>query len=322
MKAIQIMNYGPASDLELVEIDKPSINSDQILVKVSTAGVNPVDTYIRSGQNNYTAFFPHIPGSDGAGTIEQIGFNVTGFEVGQRVYFNRSVSGSSAEFTICDPENLFPLADALSFAEGACIGIPFTTAYQALLRAEAKAGDKVLIHGATGAVGTAAIQLASILGMEVVASAGTKEGAQMLQKLGFKEVVMHNQPGHLKPFQFANQGFNIIIEMLANYNLSQDLKSLSFRGRIAVVGNHGTVEINPRDLMLRDASIIGIALANTQPEDLKRTAKAMLPLFEKKVLNPVISKRYQFEELAQAHEDILHPGAMGNLILEITNKTL
>lgn len=318
MKAMQIMDYGPASDLTLVEAAKPVINADQVLVKVSAAGVNPVDTYIRSGQNNYTASFPHTPGSDGAGTVVEVGANVAEFEIGQRVYFNRNIGGSSAEFTICNPANLFPLANRLSFAEGACLGVPFTTAYRALFgRAQAKAGDKVLIHGATGAVGTAAVQLALVSGMDVVASAGTQEGAQMLQQLGVKTVIMHNQADHLASFQSLDQGFDIIIEMLANHNLDQDLKALAFGGCVAVVGNRGTVEINPRDLMARDASVIGVALANAKPEELKRMAKAMLPLFEKGVLKPVVRKSYPLTELAQAHEDVLQSGAMGNLIIQI-----
>ncbi|WP_133012604.1 NADPH:quinone reductase [Marinomonas flavescens] len=318
MKAMQIMAYGPASELALVEANKPVINADQILVKVSAAGVNPVDTYIRSGTNNYSATFPHTPGSDGAGTVAEVGANVTGFNAGQRVYFNRTIGGSAAEYTICSPDRLFPLADALSFEEGACLGVPFTTAHRALFgRAQAKAGDKVLIHGATGAVGTAAVQLALAAGMDVVASAGTQAGVALLNKLGVTSVILHNEADHLAPFQSLENGFNVIIEMLANHNLDQDLKALAFGGCVAVVGNRGTVEINPRDLMARDASVIGVALANVQPEELQRIAKAMFPLLQKGVLKPVVRKAYPLTELAQAHDDVLLSGALGNLVIQV-----
>ena len=318
MKAMQIMAYGPASELALVEANKPVINADQILVKVSAAGVNPVDTYIRSGTNNYSATFPHTPGSDGAGTVAEVGANVTGFNAGQRVYFNRTIGGSAAEYTICSPDRLFPLADALSFEEGACLGVPFTTAHRALFgRAQAKAGDKVLIHGATGAVGTAAVQLALAAGMDVVASAGTQAGVALLNQLGVTNVILHNEADHLAPFQSLENGFNVIIEMLANHNLDQDLKALAFGGCVAVVGNRGTVEINPRDLMARDASVIGVALANVQPEELQRIAKAMFPLLQKGVLKPVVRKAYPLTELAQAHDDVLLSGALGNLVIQV-----
>ncbi len=318
MKAMQMKDYGPASDLTLTDASKPSINEDQMLVQVGAAGVNPVDTYIRSGTNNYKTTFPHTPGSDGAGTIVELGKNVTEFEVGQRVYFSRNLGGSSAEFTVCATTHTYPLADALSFEEGACLGVPYTTAHRALFgRANAKAGDKVLVHGATGAVGIATVQLALAAGMDVVASAGTEAGADLLRQQGVTTVIMHNEADHLAPFQTLASGFDIVIEMLANHNLDQDLKALAFGGCVAVIGNRGTVEINPRDLMARDASVVGVALANVQPKELALIAKSLRPLFEKGVLKPVVRHSYALTELAQAHEDVLKSGALGNLVIRI-----
>ncbi|QUX97927.1 NADPH:quinone reductase [Marinomonas sp. CT5] len=318
MKAMQMTNYGPASDLSLVDAKKPSINEEQILVQVGAAGVNPVDTYIRSGTNNYSATFPHTPGSDGAGTIVELGANVTGFEVGQRVYFSRNLTGSSAEFAACAATHTYPLADALSFEEGACLGIPYTTAHRALFgRANGKAGDKVLVHGATGAVGIATVQLALAAGMDVVASAGTAAGADLLRQQGVKNVIMHNEADHLTPFQSLEAGFDIVIEMLANHNLDQDLKALAFGGCVAVVGNRGTVEINPRDLMARDAAVVGVALANVKPAELALIAKSLRPLLEKGVIKPVIRQSYPLTELAKAHDDVLKPGALGNLVIQV-----
>jgi NADPH2:quinone reductase len=289
-----------------------------MLVQVGAAGVNPVDTYIRSGTNNYKTTFPHTPGSDGAGTIVEVGKNVTEFEVGQRVYFSRNLGGSSAEFTVCAATHTYPLADALSFEEGACLGVPYTTAHRALFgRANAKAGDKVLVHGATGAVGIATVQLALAAGMDVVASAGTEAGADLLRQQGVTTVIMHNEADHLAPFQTLASGFDIVIEMLANHNLDQDLKALAFGGCVAVIGNRGTVEINPRDLMARDASVVGVALANVQPKELALIAKSLRPLFEKGVLKPVVRHSYALTELAQAHEDVLKSGALGNLVIRI-----
>jgi len=319
MKAMQIQEYGPASALALTEAPQPTPAADQVLVKVGAAGVNPVDTYIRSGTNNYTANFPHTPGSDGAGTITAIGSDVTEFAVGQRVYFSRNLSGSSAEYCVCATTHTYPLADALSFEEGACVGIPYTTAHRALFgRANAKTGDKVLVHGATGAVGIATVQLALAAGMDVVASAGTEDGAKLLREQGVETVIMHNEADHLAPFQSLPTGFDVIIEMLANHNLDQDLKALTFGGRVAVVGNRGTVEINPRDLMARDAAVFGVALANVKPAELALIAKALKPLFEKGVLKPVIRRTYELTELAQAHEDVLKSGALGNLVVRVS----
>jgi len=318
MKAMQLNAYGPASDLSLADAMKPSVSADQLLVQVGAAGVNPVDTYIRSGTNNYTASFPHTPGSDGAGTIVEIGSDVTGFTIGQRVYFSRNITGSSAEFTVCPATHVFPLSDSLSFEEGACVGIPYTTAHRALFgRAHAKAGDKVLVHGATGAVGIATVQLALAAGMTVVASAGTKAGAALLREQGVDDVIMHNESDHLAPYQSLENGFDVIIEMLANHNLDQDLKALGFGGCVAVVGNRGTIEINPRDLMARDTSVVGVALANIKLDELGLIAKSLRPLFDKGLLKPVVRKSYSLTELPQAHEDVLKSGALGNLVIAI-----
>lgn len=318
MKAIQIQHYGSASELALEETAIPSINSEQILVAVKAAGVNPVDTYIRSGTNNYTATFPHTPGLDGSGEVMEVGDNVKGFHVGQRVYFSRNLTGSAAEFAVCIPTHTFPLADALSFEEGACLGIPYTTAHRALLgRANAKTGETVLVHGATGAVGIAVIQLAKALGMNVVATAGTPAGHALLEQQGIHTVLDHTQPDHLAPYQSLEQGFDVIIEMLANHNLDQDLKALAFGGRVAVVGNRGTVEINPRDLMARDAAVMGVALANIKPAELDLIAKSLYPLLNGGLLKPVIRKVYPLDDVSQAHEDVLKPGAQGNLVIKI-----
>lgn len=326
MYAAQINDYGPATDLAIVEVDTPSISAEQILVNVKAAGVNPVDTYIRSGTNNYKANFPHTPGLDGAGVIVEVGTQVTEFAVGDRVYFNRNLTGSAAEFAVCLPANTFALPDQVSFIEGACLGVPYTTAYRALFdRAQAKAGQKVLVHGGTGAVGLAVVQLALAAGLDVVASTSTDAGAKLLKEQGVEHVIRHNETDHLTPFQPTNtpvsdQGFDIIIEMLANHNLDQDLKALAHGGCVAVIGNRGTVEINPRDLMARDASVVGVALANVKPADLKRIAKALYPLLQGKLLNPVVRKTFSLSELPQAHEDVLLSGALGNLVIDTSTR--
>jgi len=324
MYAAQVNDYGPASDLNVVEVDTPTIDDNQILVKIGAAGVNPVDTYIRSGTNNYSTTFPHTPGLDGAGTIVKLGANVTGFNINDRVYFNRNLTGSAAEFAICAPENTFPLADSLSFIEGACLGVPYTTAYRALFdRANAKAGQKVLIHGGTGAVGLAAVQLALAAGMDVVASTGTSAGEALLKAQGVQHVIKHNEADHLSPFQTTpplslENGFDIIIEMLANQNLDQDLKALNRGGCVAIIGNRATVEINPRDLMARDASVIGVALANIKPDELKRIAQALYPLLQGQLLKPIVRKTFTLAELPQAHEAVLESGALGNLVIDLS----
>lgn len=320
MKAVQIQNYGPASDLAVVEAPKPAITAGQLLVQIGAAGINPVDTYIRSGTNNYQANFPHTPGNDGAGTVVEVADDVTEFKVGDRIYFSRCLSGSSAEFASCLAEKAFPLPDNISFEQGACLGVPYTTAHRALFgRAHAQAGQKVLIHGGTGAVGIAAVQLALAAGLDVVASAGSEAGEELLKAQGAHHVINHKDADHLVPFQNLENGFDVIIEMLADQNLDQDLKALAHGGCVAVIGNRGTVEINPRDLMARDASVVGVALANVKTPALKQIGKSLYPLLNSGLLTPVVRKTYSLAELGQAHEDVLKAGALGNLVVTLAD---
>ncbi len=315
MKAVQAQFHG--DQLVINDIAKPQAGPEQILIQVAAAGVNPVDTYIVAGTNNYTAHFPHTPGKDAAGTIVQLGEQVSGFKVGQRVYCAGTLSGASAEYCLTTPEQVFPLADPLSFEQGACLGTPYATAWRALfIRAQAQAGETVLIHGASGGVGLAAIQFAKAAGCTVFASAGSEPGLALLKQQGADLVVNHHQAEHYQQLQQAGK-IDIVLEMLANQNLAEDLSLLNKDGRVVVIGSRGGVEINPRDLMARDACIMGMALANAGPQQLQQIHRAIRAGAEAGFINPVIAKRFSLEQTSQAHQAVMQAGATGNVVVGI-----
>ncbi len=319
MKAMLSHEYGGSEVLKLEDVAQPDFNDHQILVAVKAAGVNPVDTYIRGGTNNYSANFPHTPGLDGAGEVVKVGAQVKGFKPGDRVYFSGNATGAAAEFTVCDPLRTYPLPDSVSFVEGACLGVPATTAHRALFgRAHAQAGEKVLIHGATGAVGTIAVQLAKAAGLTAVATAGTKEGEQMLRDLGADAVLNHRTQDYLKPYQDLDHGFDLIVEMLADVNLDKDLKALARKGRVIVIGSRGKIEITPRDLMARDAAVMGMALMNIGPEDLATIARSLYPLLAGGLVKPVVRQTYPLTQLPKAQDAVLESGAAGNHVIDLT----
>src|SRR5262249_43143180 len=147
--------------LRLEEVQAPQPGPGQVLVRMHAIGVNPVETYIRAGTYARLPQLPYTPGNDGAGVVERIGSGGTEFKPGDRVYTAGSLSGTYAEFALCQKEQVHPLSANVSFAQGAAVGTPYATAYRGLLqRAVAKPGETVLVHGASGAVGTAAVQLA------------------------------------------------------------------------------------------------------------------------------------------------------------------
>ncbi len=231
MKAIRFHEFGGPEVLKLENVAEPEPGIGQVLVRARAAGINPVDTYIRSGTYAFKPELPHTPGFDGAGIVEG---------TGERVYFGGTSTGSSAELAVCDSENLYLLPDNVSFAEGAAIAVPYGTAHRALFaRAHAQPGETVLVHGASGGVGTAAVQLARAAGMTVIGTAGTAEGRELVAREGAHHVLDHGVSGYLDALMehTDGKGVDVILEMLANVNLGKDLQVLSRCGRVVVIGS-------------------------------------------------------------------------------------
>jgi NADPH:quinone reductase len=257
MKAIRVHQFGGPEVLKLEEAPDPRPSPGQVVVAVRAAGVNPVDTYVRSGIYGPKEF-PYTPGSDGAGVVEAVGAGVTRVKAGDRVYLAGSVSGTYAQKALSNEPSVQPLPDNVSFQQGAAVYVPYGTAYQALInRARAEAGETVLVHGASGGVGVAATQIASARGMTVIGTAGTERGRQLVLEQGARHALDHGAPNYLQRLMdlTRGRGVDVILEMLANVNLAKDLTVLARGGRVVVVGNRGSIEINPREAMKRDAAI-------------------------------------------------------------------
>src|SRR5438876_2064744 len=323
MKAIRVHEFGDPGVLRLEEVPKPPPGPGQVLVRMHAIGVNPVETYIRAGTYPQKPALPYTPGNDGAGVVEQVGADVNEFKPSDRVYTAGSISGTYAEFALCKTAQAHPLPVNASFAQGAAMGTPYATAYRGLFqRAQAKPGETVLIHGASGGVGTAAVQLARARGLRVFGTAGSDEGRKLARDQGAHEVFDHRAPDHLEQVMNATsgRGVDVIVELLANVNLAKDLTILARNGRVAVIGNRGRVEIDPRDAMQRDADIRGMALPNTPPEELARIHAALVAGLENGTLRPVIGKEFPLVEAAQAHGAVMEPGALGKIILVTESK--
>ena len=317
MNAIRAHQPGGPEVLKLEEVPDPTPAAGQVLVRVHAAGVNPVDTYIRSGAYGQKVW-PYTPGADAAGVVEAVGEGVTHVKPADRVYTAGSVSGTYAERTVAPEARVFRLPAHVSFEQGAALGVPYGTAHRALFhRAEARAGETVLVHGASGGVGTAAVQLARALGMTVIGTAGTDEGRRLVTEQGAHHVLDHRAPGYLDELLSltASRGVDVILEMLANVNLAKDLAVLAKRGRVIVVGNRGTIEINPRETMSRDADVRGMTLMNATDDDLRGIHAAIVAGLENATLRPVVGKRLPLADAAKAHAAVLEPGSYGKIVL-------
>ncbi|HEX7136436.1 MAG TPA: NADPH:quinone reductase [Vicinamibacterales bacterium] len=319
MRAIRVDGFGGPEVMKIDTAPDPVAGEGQVVVRVRAAGVNPVDTYVRTGTYVVRPQLPYTPGWDAAGEIESVGPGVTAVASGDRVYLATSPhSGTYAERIACSASRVYRLPARVTFAQGAALGVPYATAYRALFhRGNAKPGETVLIHGATGGVGIAAVELAHARGLTVIGTGGTGKGRAAVRDRGADLVVDHRAEKYTDEIMKATggRGPDLILEMLANVNLERDLGMLARFGRIVVVGNRGRVEINPRDAMGRDATILGMTLLNVSDHDLTEIHAALVSGLATGVLNPIVGRELPLAEAAAAHEAIMQAGALGKIVL-------
>ena len=318
MKAIRVHEFGGPEVLHLEDVPKPETGPGQVLVRIHASGVNPLDTYIRSGLYAAKPPLPYTPGRDAAGLVEIVGAGVKTFQPGDRVYVGGSLTGTYAEYALCDPAQVHPLPEHSSFSQGACVNVPYATAYRALFqRAKAQPGEVVLVHGATGGVGIAAVQMARAAGLTVIGTGGTEDGRQLALAQGAHHVLDHRAPDYLKQLMelTGGRGVDVIIELLANVNLGKDLTVLAQGGRVCVIGSRGPVEINPRDAMAREAAILGVMIFGATARELAGIHDALIAGLANGTLRPVVGREFPLAEAARAHRAVMESGARGKIVL-------
>jgi NADPH2:quinone reductase len=296
-----------------------------VLVRIRAAGINPVDTYILSGSYARKPALPYVPGSDGAGEVEAVGAEIKDLRPGDRVYVaGDNVSGTGAgtyaDQAICTRAQVHPLPDRVSFAQGAALGVPYATAYRALfVCGQARPGEIVLVHGASGGVGLAAVQLARAHGLTVIGTGGSERGLQAIRQNGAELAVNHREAGYLDLVMrtTGGHGVNLVLEMAAHLNLDKDLGVLARGGRVIVIGNRGRVEIDARQAMARDAAIQGMLLFNASPSGLASIHAALVAGLRSGALNPVVGREFPLADAPRAHEAVLEPGALGKIVLAV-----
>lgn len=318
MKAIRVQEFGPPEVLQLQEIPTPRPAAGEVLVRIHAAGVNPYEAAQRAGTYAVKPNLPYTPGSDAAGVVEAVGDAITKVKTGDRVYTAQTLTGAYAEYALALESQVYRLPGKLSFAQGAGVWVPCGTAYHALYHsAKAHASETVLVHGASGGVGIATVQLARAAGLRVLGTAGSAKGLELVTGEGAHEAFDHSKAGYQEQIMRATggRGVDIIVEMLANVNLANDLKLLATNGRVIVVGNRGDVTINARDLMVRRGSIRAFTLwAITEAEAAEMHA-GLLAAMESGTLRPVVGKEIPLAEAARAHKEILEPGTAGKIVL-------
>jgi len=326
MRRIDVVRFGAEDVLELVEDAAPSDapGPGRVQIAVGSAGVNPADTYIRTGDYEFLRpALPFTPGFDAAGTIVGVGNGVTGHHVGDRVWVSlvpgREI-GTYASTLTCAADLAHPLPDHFTFAQGAAIGVPFLTAYRALIqRGGAAKGDAVVVHGASGGVGIPVVQLAIAYGMTVIGTASTPEGLDLIRAAGAHHVLNHSDPDHLDQVRDLTdgRGADVLIEMRADINLGSDPSALAKNGRIVIVGARGPVTILPRRLMVAEADIRGTALWNMTADDFDEAIGAIQELFKRGVI-PMVGPLLDLADAREAHRLAGAGHAIGKVTLNVS----
>jgi NADPH:quinone reductase len=319
MRAIRVHEFGGPEVLKLEQVSDPAPGFQEVIVRVKAAGVNPYDTYMRSG--SYGARNPKLPftpGSDAAGVIEAVGPGVDKLTVGARVFTTGTNSGAYAERAVCQASQIHLLPEKISFAQGAAVFVPYATAYRALFQlANARPGETILVHGASGGVGTAAVQWARAVGLNIIGTAGSEKGLELVRAEGADHVFDHRSQDYQDKILAVTgaKGVDVIIELVAHINLDKDLKLVARRGRVVVIGSRGDIQITPRDLMARQASVIGMILWETPEEEMLAIHAALQAGLRTGILRPVIDKELPLEQAPEAHRLVTEPGALGKIVL-------
>jgi NADPH:quinone reductase len=318
MRAIVVNEFGGPEVLKIEDVVLPDPGPGLVRIRLKAAGVNPADTYIRGGNYALKPKLPYTPGTDGAGIVEAVGSGVTAVRPGDRVYLTGSLIGTYAEYTLAQESQVRPLPESLSFSQGAGVYVPYTTAFHALDRlARGRAGETVLVHGASGGVGIAAVQVSRSRKMTVIGTAGTPAGRALVEREGAHHVLDHGAEGYQDELLrlTGGRGFDVIIEMLANRNLGADLRLLARYGRVVVIGSRGEAVINPRDLMAREAVILAMTLWNISTPDAESAGAGVAEGLGNGSLRPIVGTEMPLAEAAAAHRRVMEPGAHGKIVL-------
>lgn len=317
MNALRIHEFGQPPHWGIDELPDPQPGPGQTRVRIEAAGVNPVDIYVAAGTYAIRPDLPYTPGMDAAGVVEAVGDGVTSLEPGERIFIAATTAGklqgAYASHCLCEERWVRPLSSRLTFGQGAALNVPYVTAFRALFDvAKVRRGERVLIHGATGGVGLATLEIARAHGFFTIATGGSEEGRALLRRRGADVVLNHHADDYLGSVE---EPPDVIVEMLANVNLQPDIEAIAPKGRIVVIGNRGETTINPRGLMGKQASISALTYWSGGDRAIARALGAIVQGIEAGEINPVVQQEYGMEDIESAWKQVMDAPSGGKVIL-------
>jgi NADPH:quinone reductase len=323
MKAVVCRQFGPPEELVIAEVDNPIAGEKQIVVEVKAAAVTFPDALIIQDKYQYKAELPFTPGGEISGVVSQVGSQVQGFAIGDRVKASAGQVGGFAEQLLVPMASVSKLPEDASFGESLGLLYTYGTAYYGLkYRANIQAGESLLVLGAAGGVGLAAVELGKLMGAHVIAAASSDDKLAICQSLGAQEVINYSTEDLKKRSKALTdgKGIDVIMDCVGGDYAEAALRAIAWEGRFLVVGFTAGVPAMPLNLaLLKSCQIIGVFLgAQLQRNpDFKELLLGELTTYASSgKLNPLISKRYPLQEAPLALRDMLERKVVGRVIIE------
>jgi NADPH2:quinone reductase len=322
VRAVQIQTLDGPGALRVVEIEEPAAGGDQVVIDVHSAGVTFPEVLQSRGKYQIQPPLPFVPGAEVAGVVRYAPEGAA-VRAGDRVAaFNGSAG--YAEVVAADPGMVFPLPDRFSFAQGAALPMNYLTVHFGLVRrGRLSEGETVLVHGAAGGIGTAAVQLASALGNRVIAVTSSEAKIETARAAGATDVVLAEGFRDQVKELTDGRGVDVVVDPVGGDRFTDSLRSLAVEGRLLVIGFTGgeipTVKVNR--LLLNNISVVGVGWGafwtGRAPGYLQEQWSDLLPLLDAGKLDPVLGAQFPLEEATQALLELDERRAQGKVLLTV-----
>ncbi|KJS11030.1 MAG: hypothetical protein VR78_13275 [Hoeflea sp. BRH_c9] len=326
MKAVVVREFGAVGSALIEEVAKPQAGPGQVVLEVAAVAANFVDTLVLQGKYQFLPERPFIPGKLPVGTVRDIGEGVTNLKPGNRV-ISMAEHGGYAQFVVVAADQCFAVPDSLSFDDAASMSLAFDTAWFALVdRARLLAGETVLVMGATGAVGQAAIQLAKTKGAKVLAGVSSSAKSNLALAAGADGIIdlsapnlresVREQVGHLT----NGNGADVVLDPLGGDFFDAAIRAVAWRGRYVVIGfASGRIpEIKANYLLLKNIEVSGIQVSDyrkRRPDLIRKCFTDIFSMYEQGMILPQPTSVYALSDYANALEDLLSRRVEGRAIL-------
>ena len=324
MKAVLCKAFGPAENLVVEECDSPQIKKGDVLLDVHAAGVNFPDTLIIEGKYQFKPPFPFSPGGEAAGVVAAVGEKITHLKVGDRV-MGLTGWGSFAEQVAVPGHNVLPIPQEMDFETAAAFSMTYGTSMHALKqRANLQPGETLLVIGASGGVGLAAVEIGKAMGAKVIAAASTAEKLEVAKKAGADELINYSETSLKEKLKelTAGQGVDVIYDPVGGALFEEAFRSIAWNGRMLVVGfAAGDIPSLPANLpLLKGASLVGVfwgSFAQRQPHDNAANFKQLFAWHAEGKLKPLVSQTFALEQAADAINTLGQRKAVGKLVVKV-----